>query len=159
MRKRICLWEKEVVDALQTKKMTHEIKEHISKCSSCKNIVSVYDWMNQYKRRSWDPKMTEKTLPDPDAIWDRVHARRKPDRTLMKKALRPLAYPQVLLYAVLIIGVLFLLIPNLRMIASITDSRIISHMLSFFFIPMLIILISMAFCALVVAFEKRKKIV
>jgi hypothetical protein len=157
MRKRICPWEKEVVDALQTKKMTHEIKEHISKCSSCQNIVSVYDWMNQYKRRSWDTKMTEKPLPDPDAIWDRVHARRKPDRTLVKKALRPLIYPQVLSFVVIVIGVFSLLISNAEKIGNITDSRIIARIFPIFIIPMLIILISMAFCALVAAVEKRKK--
>jgi len=159
MRKKICPLEKDVVDALKGKKLSREIEEHISKCPSCKNVVEIYDWMNQYKERSWNSKMGKKILPDPDIVWNRAHARSSLDKTLVKKALRPLVYPQVLLYVVLILGVLFLLIPNLKTIAGITDSRIISQMLPFFFIPMLIILISIAFCMLVVAFEKRKKIV
>lgn len=157
MRKKICPWEKDMVKALQTKSLSHEIKEHISKCPSCKNIVAVYDWMNQYKERSWNTKMEKKTFPDPDAIWDRAYVRRRPDIALMKKALRPLVFPHVLSYVVIIIAVVFLLISNLKIIGSITDSGMISQLLPFVFIPVLIILVSMAFCLLVVAFEKRKK--
>lgn len=159
MRKRICPREKEVVEALKAKNLSHEIKEHISKCKSCKNAALISDWMNQYRERSWSTEMTEKILPEPDAIWDRVHARRKPDRTLVKKVLRPLIYPQVLSFVTISIGVFLLLISNAEKIGNIFDSRIIDKILPIFLIPMLIIPISMAFCALVAAFEKRKKTV
>jgi len=159
MRKSICAREKEVVEALKGKKLSHDIKEHISKCKSCKNVALVSDWMNRYKERSWDTIMIQKILPDADAIWDRAHAGRKPERTLVKKALRPLIYPQVLSFVMISIGVFLLLISNAEKIGNIFDSRIIAKILPIFLIPMLIIPISMVFCALVAAFEKRKETV
>ncbi len=159
MRKRICPWEKEVVEALKAKKLSHEIKEHLSECPSCKNTSLVVDWMNQYKEKSWNAKMIQKILPDLDTIWDRAHARGKPDRTLVKKALRPLVYPQIFSFLTISIGIFLLLISNAEKIGNIFDSRIISRILSIFLIPMVIVLISMAFCVLVAAFEKRKETV
>jgi hypothetical protein len=159
MRKRICPYEKKVVEALKAKNLSLEINEHISTCKSCKNAALVSDWMNLYRERSWSTEMTEKILPEPDAIWNRAHTRRRPDRTLVKKALRPLIYPQVLSFVTVSIGVFLFLISNAEKIGNIFDSRIIAKILPIFLIPMLVVLISMAFCALVSAFEKRKETV
>jgi hypothetical protein len=158
MRKRICLWEKAVVEALQAKRLSPEIQEHISQCQSCKNIALVSDWMNHYQEKTRSTKMKEKILPDAEAIWERAHTRRKQDRALVKKALRPLIYPQVLSFVVIVIGVFLLLISNAEKIGRIIDSRIIAGILPLCLIPMIIILISMAFCALVATIEKRNKV-
>ncbi len=159
MRKKICPWEKDVVEALQRKKLSQEMNEHLSKCTLCKNVIAVYEWMNRYTERSWSTEMAEKILPHPDAIWDRAHARRRSDKRLVKKALKPLAYAQFFSYGVIIMGVILLLLSYGEKIGNIMGSRIIAQILPIFFIPMLIILISMAFCTLVVIFEKRKKTV
>jgi len=157
MRKKICPLEKEVIKDLKAEKLNPEIKKHASECSYCMKIVAVHDWMNQYKERSWGDETLKKILPNPDTIWNRVHAKRKPDKTLLKKATRPMIYPQVFSYIAIIIGVILLLLSNVEKIGTITDSRIIAQILPIFLIPMMIILISMAFCVLVVVFEKRKK--
>ncbi|MDH4220243.1 MAG: hypothetical protein OEW23_15905 [Candidatus Aminicenantes bacterium] len=157
MRKKICPLEKEVMEGLKAEKLNLEIEKHVSECSYCKNVVAIHDWMNQYKERSWGDETLKKILPNPDTIWNRVHAKRKPDKTFVKKAMRPMIYPQVFSYIAIIIGVILLLLSNLNKIGTITDSRIIAQILPIFLIPMVIVLISMAFCVLVAAFEKRKK--
>jgi len=157
MRKKICPMEKEVMEGLKSEKLSPEIKKHISECASCKNVVAAHDWMNQYKEKDWNTEMQKRVLPNPDTIWNRAYAKRRPDKTLVKKALRPLVYPQVFSYIAIIIGVILLLLSNVEKIGNIKDSRIIAQILPIFLIPMMIILISMAFCVLVAAFEKRKK--
>jgi len=169
MRKKICHLEKEVIDCLKAEKLSAEIKKHISECPYCKDVVSIYKWINQFKNRTWNAEMLEKTLPAPEAIWRKAYAKRGPDKALVKKALRPLMYPRVFSYPILIIGVIFLLLKNMKGIVNIVDSspvagpildslsRIMAQIFPLFLFPMGIVIISMIFCAFVVAFEKRKK--
>jgi hypothetical protein len=159
MRKKICHLEKEVMKNLKAEKLNPEIKKHVSECSYCMNIVAIHDWMNQYKEKAWNTEMQKGIFPHPDTIWNRAYAKRRPDKALVKKALRPLVYIQVFSYMVIIIGVYLLLRSNVEKIGNIIDSRIIAQILPIFFIPMVIVLISMAFCVLVAAFEKRKKLI
>lgn len=165
MRKKICHLEKEVIDCLKAERLSPEIKKHISECPSCKDVVSVYKWINQFKNRTWDAEMKEKTLPAPATIWNRAYAKRKPDRTLVKKALKPLMYPRVFSYPILIIGVIFLFLSNTKEIGNIVNSspvldsfsRIMAQIFPLFLFPMGVVIISMLFCAFVLAFERRKK--
>ncbi len=171
MRKKICHLEKEVIDCLKAEKLSPEIKKHISECPFCKDVVSVHKWINQFKSRSWNAEMLEKTLPDPETIWNRAYAKRRPDKRLVRKALRPLIYPRVFSYGVLIIGVIFLFLSNMKEIGNIIDSslragpvldslsKIVAQFFPYFFIPMVIVFISMLFCVFVVAFEKRRETV
>ncbi len=149
--------EKEILDDLKSEKSSPEIKKHVSECPSCKNLVAVHDWMNRYQQRALNIEMLSKSLPSADTIWNRGYAKRPLDKTLVKKALRPLAYTQVLYYAVIITGVFLLLRSNAEKIRNIIDSRVFAQILPIFLIPLIIVLLSMAFCALVVAFEWRKK--
>jgi len=165
MRKKTCHLEKEVIDCLKVERLSPEIKKHISECPICKDVVSVHKWINQFKNRTWNAEMQEKTLPAPATIWNRAHAERKPDKALMKKALKPLMYPQVFTYPILIIGVIFLFLSNIKEIGNIVDSspvldsllRIMAQIFPLFLFPMGVVIISMLFCAFVLAFEKRKK--
>ena len=171
MRRTICHLEKEVIDCLKAEKLSPEIKKHISECPICKDIVSVYEWISQFKNRSWKAEMLEKALPDPETIWNKAYAKRRPDKRLVKKALRPLIYPQVFSYCVLIIGILFLFLSNRKEIENILDSnsgagmfldsllKIIAQISPFFLFPVAIVFILMLFCVFVDAFEKRKKTV
>lgn len=157
-----------VIDGLKKDKLSPEIKKHIFECPLCKDIVFAYRWMDQFISRSWNAEILEKTLPDAETIWKRAHVRR-PDKELVKKALRPLIYPRILSYGILIISVILLFLSNIKNIGNIVNpdsgsgpvldslSKIITQFFPLFLIPMVIILISMLFCVLVVAFEKREK--
>lgn len=169
MRKKICHLEKEVIDCLKAERLSPEIKKHTSECPICKDALSVYKWINQFKNRTWDAEMQEITLPAPETIWNSAHAKRRPDRTLVKKALRPMMYPQIFSYPILIIGVIFLLFSNMKQIGNFVDSiagvgpvldslsKIMAQLFPLFLFPMVIVIISMLFCAFVLAFETRKK--
>jgi len=170
MKNKICYLEKEVVDCLKTGNLTPEIKKHINECPVCKDVVLVYEWMNLFKDKSWAAEMPEKTLPDPKSIWERAYTKPKPERKLIKKALRPLLYTRVFSYAVLTVGIIYLFLGNIKSIGSILASRtgaglvvgslskVIVQYLPLFLIPMVIVSISVLFCALVAAFERQKGI-
>lgn len=169
MRKKTCHLENEVMDCLKAEKLSPEIKKHLSECPYCKDVALVHKWINEFKNRSWNAVMAEKILPDPETIWNRVYAKRRPDRELVKKALRPLIYPRVFSYPILIIGVIFLFLSNMKEIGNTiasspvagpfldSFSRIITQFFPVFLIPMFIVFISMLFCVLVVALGKLKK--
>ncbi len=124
--------------------------------------------MNEFKNRSWKAEMLEKTLPDAETIWNRARAKRKPDRGLVEKALRPLFYAKVFSYVGLIAGVIYLFITKGRAIGNIITSssgagpvldslsRIIAPLFPVFFIPAAMIIISMLFCVFVAGLEKLK---
>lgn len=169
MRKKSCHLEKEVIDCLKAGKLSPKIQKHTSECPVCEDVVAVYEWMNQFKNSSWKVEMLEKTLPDAETIWNRVQAKQKPDRRIVKKALRPLIYPRVFSYAVLIAGAIYLFLTKGRAIGNIITSssgagpaldslsRIITQLFPVFLIPAAMIFISMLFCVFVVAFEKMEK--
>lgn len=169
MRKNICHLEKEVIDCLKAGKLIPEIKKHLSECPYCKDVALVHKWINEFKNRSWNAVMLEKTLPDTETIWNRSYVKRRPDRELVKKALKPLIYPRVFSYPILIIGAIFLFLSNMKEIGNTiasnpvtgpaldSFSRIITPSFPLFLIPMFIVFISMLFCVLVVALEKLKK--
>ncbi|MGB8951470.1 MAG: hypothetical protein WCC06_02210 [Candidatus Aminicenantales bacterium] len=168
MRKKPCPLEKEVMDCLHTEKRSPEILKHLTECSLCQEAVSVHQWINQFKTRSWNAEMLEKSLPNPQTIWDQAFAKQRPDRTLQKKALRPLIYPRVFSYPVFTIGILFLFLFHRKEIGNLIDlssgadrvldsfSKIIVQFFPLFLIPVVIVFISILFCGCVEAWEKRK---
>jgi hypothetical protein len=170
MRKKTCHFESEVIDGLKKEKLNTEIKKHISECPICEDIVFVHRWMSQFKNRSLNAEILEKTLPDAETIWNRAQAGRA-DNELVKKALRPLIYPRIFSYGFLIIGVVILFLSSIKKIGNVIDShsgagpvldslsKIIAQFFPFFLIPMVIVIISMLFCVFVAAFERRKKTV
>jgi hypothetical protein len=156
MRKKICPLENEVLKGLREKKMNPELEEHIAGCSACQNMALVQGWMNRFKEKAWKADIQEKILPTADSMWNRVHARRGPDKNLVKKALRPMIIPQVLFYCLLITGIIYPAVWGFNKLGNILDSRMTSMILPFFGIMMIIVVISLSFCAIVVAFDKRK---
>ncbi len=168
MKNKICYLEKEVVDCLKTGSLTPEIKKHITECPVCKDVVLVYEWINLFKDKSWAAEMPGKTLPDLKSIWEGAYTKPKPERKLIKKALRPLLYTRVFSYAVLTVGIIYLFLGNIKSIGSILASRtgarlvvgslskVIDQYLPLFLIPMVIVFISVLFCALVAALERQK---
>jgi len=156
MSKKICPLENEVMKGLHEEKMSAELREHIQDCLVCQDIAVVQGWMHRFKESAWKTDMPEKTLPDAERMWNRVHARRRPDKKLVKKALRPLLIPQVLFYGLLITGIITTSIWGFKKFGNILDSRVISQFLPFFGIMMIIVVFSLTFCAIVVAFDKRK---
>lgn len=170
MKKKSCHLEREVMDCLKANKLSLEIKKHLSECQLCKDVVYAYGWISKFKEKSWNVDMPGKTLPDPELVWNRAYSKRRPDKELVKKALRPLIYARVFSYLVLIIGAVFLFLSNTKEIGKIIYSgsaagpvldsslKIITQSLPLFIIPMTIVFISFFFCLLVVSFEKRKKV-
>jgi hypothetical protein len=156
MSKKICPWEKEIRKGLCEKNLSLELQEHIKTCPDCQDIALVQGWMNRFKQEAWETDMTEKTLPDAESMWNRALSRRRPDKKLVRKALRPLIIPQVLLYGLLIAGIIYIVIWGYKKSGNLLDSQATSIILPFFGIMMIIVLISLSFCAVVVAFDKRK---
>jgi hypothetical protein len=156
MKKEICPREDEVLKALREEKMSEELQEHISGCSACQNTEAVSRWMHRFRESAWDTEMQAKNLPDAQTLWNKVRARKKPDKKLVRKALRPLIIPQVLFYGFLIAGIIYASIWGFRKFGHILDSPVISTMIPFFGILMAVVFISMSFCAIVAAFDRRK---
>lgn len=168
MRKKICHWEEKVIGCLKEEKLSPDIKKHVSECLSCQEAVSIYRWMNEFKSKSWDAVMQEKTLPEAEAIWNRAYVKQRPDRRLVKKALRPLIFPRVFSYGVFSVGFIFLFLSKGKEIGNFMYSRLgtgsmldsisktAPQIMPIILIPGFIIFISMLFCALVVAFERHK---
>ena len=156
MSKKICPLENEVSKSLREEKMNTELEEHIARCSACQDIVAVSEWMRRFKESAWKTGIQEKILPTADSMWNRVHTRRRPDKKLVKKALRPLIFPQVIFYSLLIAGIIYTAVWGFKNFGNILDSRMTSMILPFFGIMMIIVVISLSFCAIVVAFDRRK---
>ena len=156
MIKKKCHREEEVQACLKNEKISPELQKHISACPICQDIALVHGWMNRFKENAWNTDMPKKTLPDAESIWKRIYARRELDKKLVRKALRPLLIPQVLFYGLIIAGIIYTLFWGFKKFGNTLDSRVISQILPFFGIMMIIVAISLSFCAIVVAFDKRK---
>jgi hypothetical protein len=157
MKKKICPLEKEVMAGLREEKLEPELQNHVSECPVCQDVVTVHTWMNRFKERAWKTEMQKKSLPDADAMWNRAYAWKRADRKMMRKALRPLIYPQVLSFVVFIAGGIFLGIKGVLKFGNVFDTPVLTQILPFFLILLSFIVISIVFCALLLALEKRKK--
>lgn len=156
MSKKICPLENEVLIGLREEKMWPDLEEHIAGCPVCQDMALVQGWMNRFKKEAWETDMTKKTLPDAESMWNRASSKRRPDKKLVRKALRPLIIPQVLFYGLLITGIIYMVIWGYKKSGNFLESQATSIILPFFGIMMIIVLISLSFCAVVVAFDKRK---
>jgi hypothetical protein len=156
MRKKICPRESEVLKGLREEKMSEELQKHISGCSVCQDLVAVRSWMHRFKENAWNTDMPGKTLPDTQSLWNRFHARKRPDKKFVRKALRPLMIYQVLFYGLVIAGIIYAASWGFRKFGYILDNPVISTIIPFFGIMMLIVIISLSFCAIVAAFDRRK---
>jgi hypothetical protein len=156
MSKKNCPLENEVLKGLSEKKMRPELQEHITECPVCQDIALVQDWMNRFKQEAWETDMPEKILPDAASMWNRAFSRRRADKKLVQKALRPLIIPQMLLNGLLIAGIIYATFWGFKKFGYILDNRVISQVLPFFGIIMIIVFVSLSFCAIIAAFDKRK---
>ncbi len=159
MKKKICPLEKEVMEGLGEKELKPELQKHISECPVCKDVMAVHTWMNRFKEKAWKTDMPKKDLPDARAVWNRVFARKRPDKQLVTKALRPLLFPQVLSFVVFIAGGIFLGVKGILKLENIFDSPVLVRVLPFFLILISMVLFSVIFCILLLALEKRKKLI
>ncbi len=157
MKKRTCPLETEIMAGLREKRLTSEQQNHLSDCSVCQDVVAVHTWMNQFKEKAWENDMPKRNLPDTEAIWKRAYAWKRPDKQLVRKALRPLIYPQLLSFGVFIAGIIFLATKGVLKFGNIFDTPILTRILPFFLLFVSIVIISVVFCALLLALEKRKK--
>jgi hypothetical protein len=156
MSKKTCPLETDVLKSLREEKMSQELQDHIDECPVCRDIALVQGWMHRFKENAWENDMTEKSLPEAKGLWNLVHARRMPDKKLVKKALRPLLIPQALFYGLFVAGIIWVSIWGFKKFGGILDNPIIAQLAPFFGIMMVIVLISLSFCAIVVAFDRRK---
>jgi hypothetical protein len=157
MKKKICPLETEILAGLREKKLKPELQNHLSRCPVCQNVVTVHTWMNKFKEKARETNMPKKSLPDADDVWNRAYAWKRPDKQMVRKALRPLIYPQVLSFGVFIAGIIFLGIKDVLKFGNIFDTPALTRALPFFLLFVSIIVISVVFCALLLALEKRKK--
>ena len=157
MKKKICPLEREIMAGLREKKLEPELQEHVSECPACKNVVAVFTWMNQFKEKAWKTGIPKKNLPGAEAVWKRAFAWKRADEQIVRKALRPLVYPQVLSFVVFIAGVIFLGTKGILTFGNIFDTPVLTRIFPYFLILLSFIVISIVFCALLLALEKRKK--
>lgn len=172
MRKKTCHLEKEVINGLKANQMRPEIEKHIAECPVCEEAVSVYKWMNQFKDIAWAAEITEKKLPEPKVLWNKAYSVRKPNKELMKKALRPLVYSRIFSYGVSVIALIYFFLFRFQDLKNFVQSSLLSALtqsslstitempsqwLLVFIIPVFIVFFSMLFCVLVSAFEKQKE--
>ncbi|UCE22688.1 MAG: hypothetical protein JSV46_10910 [Candidatus Aminicenantes bacterium] len=157
MKKKICPLEKEVMAGLRAEKLEPKLQKHLSECPVCQDVVTVQAWMNQFKEKAWKADVPKKSLPDADDVWNRAYALKRPDKRMVRKALRPLIYPQVLSFGIFIAGIIFLGIKGVLKFGNIFDTPALTRALPFFLLFLSIIIISVVFCALLLALEKRKK--
>jgi len=157
MKKKTCHLEKEVMAGLREKELKPELQKHLSECPVCQGVVAVHTWMSQFKEKAWKIDMPKKDLPDARTVWNGIYARRRPDKQLVRKALRPLIYPQVLSFGVFIAGIIFLGIKGVLKFGNIFDTPALTRILPFFLLFVSIIIILIVFCGLLLALEKRKK--
>jgi hypothetical protein len=156
MKKKICPRENEIIKGLKDEKMSEELQNHLAGCQVCQDVALVQGWMFQFKENAFETDMREKVLPNAEHMWKRTHARTRPDKQLVRKALRPLIIPQILFYGLLAAGIIYSAIWGFKKFGDVLDSRVTSLFLPFFGIMMIIVIISLSFCAAVVAFDKRK---
>ena len=159
MKKKICPLEREIMACLREKKLKPELQKHVSECPVCKDVVAVHTWMNQFKEKARKTDMPKKSLPDAEAIWNRTYAWKRVDEQMVRKAMRPLIYPQVLTFVVFIAGIIFLGFKGVLKFGNIFDTLALTRIFPFFLLFMSIIILSIVFCALLLALEKRKKTV
>lgn len=159
MKKKICPLEKEVMEGLGERTLKPELQKHVSQCPVCKDVVAVHTWMNRFQEKAWKADMPKKDLPDARAVWNGAFARKRPDKQMVRKALRPLVYPQVLSFVVFIAGGVFLAVKGIVKLENIFDSPVLARVLPFFLILISMVFFSMIFCVLLLALEKRKKLV
>lgn len=157
MKKKKCPWEKEVMEGLRKSKLKPDLQEHISECPVCKDFVQVHTWMGQFKEKTWEIDLPKKDLPDARAVWDRAFARKRPDKQLVTKALRPLIFPQVLTFGVFIAGSIFLGIKGVFKFGNIFDSPAAARIFPFLLVLLSMVFLSVIFCALLLALEKHKR--
>ena len=157
MRRKSCKLENEVRECLRSDTLGERIREHICACPVCQDEMLVSAWMRQFQSTAMDAEMMKKILPQPEAIWKKAFAWKRADKKLVKKAMRPLIYPQVVSYIFIALGIVFLLPSTLKKVGEAIDLKALVHALPYFFIPMTVVIISMLFCGFVTAFEKRKK--
>lgn len=157
MKKKICPLEREIMAGLREKKLKPGLQEHVSECSVCQDVVAVHTWMDQFKEKAWKTDTPKKILPGAEVIWNRAYAWKRADRQVVRKALRPLIYPQVLSFGIFIAGIIFLGTKGVLKFRNIFDTPALTRVLPFFLLFMSIIIISIVFCALLLALEKRNK--
>jgi len=156
MSQKICPRETEVLEGIREEKMSEELQEHITGCSACQNLVVVSQWMHRFRESAWDSEMQEKTLPHAQTLWNKVHASRQPDKTLVRRALRPLMIYQFLFYGLLTVGIIYAVFWGFGKFGYILDNPVIATIIPFFGIIMTIVVISLSFCTVVAAFDRRK---
>lgn len=156
MIKKSCPLEKEVMKGIREKKLMPELQNHAPECPVCKDVEIVFNWMDQYKKGTWKIDISKKDLPNAQTVWDGALARKRPDKKLVSKALRPLILPQVLSLGVFIAGIISLGIKGFLNIGNIFDSPAIYRVFPFFIILISMIFLSVFFCGLLFILEKRK---
>ncbi|MFC2141551.1 hypothetical protein ACFLR7_01280 [Acidobacteriota bacterium] len=157
MKKKKCPLDKEVMEGLGEGNLNPEFQKHISECPVCKDVVQVHTWMGQFKEKTWEIDLPKKDFPDARAVWDRTFARKRPDKQLVTKALRPLIFPQVLSFGVFIGGSIFLGIKGIFKFGNLFDSPAAARIFPFFLVLLSMVFLSAIFCALLLALEKRKR--
>jgi hypothetical protein len=156
MSEKTCPVEKDVLKSLREEKMSPELQEHIAECPVCGDLALAQDWMHRFKENAWKADMPDKTLPSAEGLWNEAHARRRPDKKLVKKALRPLLIPQAIFYGLLCFGIITMTIWAIDKVGAGVNSRVASLIFPFFGMMLVIVLISLSFCAVVEAFDRRK---
>jgi hypothetical protein len=148
--------ENDVIKSLREDEMSPELQDHVAGCPVCHNLALVHNWMNRFEQNARKTDLSAKTLPTAEALWRRGRETTRPDKKLVKKALWPLLIPQTLFYGLILAGIVFFTIWGFQKFGHVLDSPVFNQFVPFFGILMIIVVVSLSFCAIVTAFDKRK---
>ena len=124
MKKINCPLEYRILEGLESGKMNHKIEEHIKECSICQDTVVVYQWMDDFKKKSVQSKEHEKRLPAPEFIWEKAKACPTFNKEMIRKMMFPLLIPRILTYIVSVIVIIVFIFNHVNEIKSFFINKI-----------------------------------
>lgn len=173
MKKKSCSMEKEILSGLKSGKLAAGLKKHLSGCPVCQESAELFKWMNNFRDMSLslEPGNMKKTLPTAESLWEGAYSFHKPDKELVKKALRPLVFPRVLSYLAVVIVPIFIALfylpgikefikanPGSNTILSSLSSilTLLLKSLSFLLLPLVGCLLTLIIFIIITGFQPKK---
>jgi hypothetical protein len=178
MKKKHCPFEQEVLENLKSGDLQPRLKEHIAGCPVCEEARLVHGWLNRFHQVSMEREKPRRKIPpvDADAVWDGAFSTSSPfplpSRELVKKAMRPLIFPQLLTYFAAAAVFIFLLFSNIPVLdilfgagsqtavlirTAVRELAAVIKAFSFILIPVVVGLMSLLFFMFVSDYIPRRR--
>ncbi len=128
-----CELEQSIYEELLKGNISKDNTVHVSHCKICNDLELVYQWMENFKRTSFEYEDREIQLPTAEMIWQTALTPRRTDPVLIKKVMRLLFIPRFLTFSFVVIGLIAALVGDKAGIRSILGDYFDFGFLSAFF--------------------------